>query len=338
MSGVRAGYDELRVVAGYASPSMISRLYSEAKSVRGKFSIQLIIGMTGLEGVGEDSHRRYLDLLENPPESSTGLSVQYVSRPVSVHSKLYIWRQVGQDKSAWMGSANFTQNGFGIGRRGADHRELLQAADLEASSKYFAQIEAGSVDASHPEVENQVVVRAENYHSSYTNGGHHDDAEELDHSGRFANAVFLPLVKLVNPGRGEVHEKSGLNWGQRPEYGREPNQAYIPVPARVSRTGFFPPAGVIFRVRTTDGKLFLMRVAQQGDKALETPDNNSYIGEYFRRVLGLANGAKVDTQDLQHFGSRFVAFHKLDEGLDDPVYVMEYSPALESLGAKIYDL
>lgn len=37
----------------------------------------------------------------------------------------------------------------------------------------------------------------------------------------------------------EISERSALNWGQRPEEGREPNQAYIPLKAEIYKTDFF---------------------------------------------------------------------------------------------------
>ena len=50
---------------------------------------------------------------------------------------------------------------------------------------------------------------------------------------------------------GETGRRSGLNWGQRD--GREPNQAYIPLPASVARSGFFPLNRRQFSVLTDDG-------------------------------------------------------------------------------------
>ena len=56
-----------------------------------------------------------------------------------------------------------------------------------------------------------------------------------------------------------------------------------------------------------------MRVEQQNDKAITTPLNNSQIGEYFRRRLGVANGAYISRIDLENYGRTNVVFYKLDE-------------------------
>lgn len=152
-------------------------------------------------------------------------------------------------------------------------------------------------------------------------------------------SVVLPLI-VVRAGSGTpvglVHRRSGLNWGQRPEEAREPNQAYIPVPIEIARSGFFPPSGVPFKVLTTDQKQFIMTVAQDNDKALETPQNNSLIGRYFRRRLGVPSGDPVFVEDLNEFGSRFVAFYRVDDHEEEWNYVMDYSPDQEERGSAFY--
>jgi len=93
--------------------------------------------------------------------------------------------------------------------------------------------------------------------------------------------VRISLI-VTSGGRERVPDRSGLNWGQRA--GRNPNQAYLPIPAADQRSGFFPEVGEAFSVECDDGfKLTLVR-AQQNGKALETPDNNALLGEYFRRA------------------------------------------------------
>lgn len=61
-------------------------------------------------------------------------------------------------------------------------------------------------------------------------------------------------------------------------------------------------------------------VAQDEGKAIETTYNNSEFGEYFRNKLGLELGTKVELEDLDKFGSRYVKFTKIDE----EEYYMEY--------------
>jgi hypothetical protein len=135
-----------------------------------------------------------------------------------------------------------------------------------------------------------------------------EDLEENPTPSMATNFVELPLVMTRNSGRGEVHEKSGLNWGQRE--GRNPDQAYIPIPSAIAKSGFFPEKGVHFQVITDDGEAFICAVAQDGDKALETPSDNSILGKYFRKRLGLGTGTFINKGHLDSFGSNVVRIYK----------------------------
>lgn len=64
---------------------------------------------------------------------------------------------------------------------------------------------------------------------------------------------------------------------------------------------------------TDDGHQLILRVQQEGNKAITTPLSNAQIGEYFRNRLGLANGAYVWKKDLEAYGRTDVTFYKLDD-------------------------
>ncbi|WP_437583340.1 restriction endonuclease PLD domain-containing protein [Paramicrobacterium sp. CJ85] len=337
---IERGADEVRIVSGYASPEMCTRLLLAAKEAKRQIKIRLIVGMTGFEGITTDTHNRLLNIQAQPPHGSGSVSIQYVTRGISVHSKLFVWLQENKPLGAWMGSSNFTQNGFGVGFRGSLHKEIMTTTDVESALRYYSDIEGVSIAIDYPEVEDEITIHNRPLPTSVSVASSEGEAEhEPDFIER--ESVVLPLVALRSSRfttRGQVHAKAGLNWGQRPEQNREPNQAYIPIPAEIRRMGFFPPKGVVFRVSTTDNKMMLMTVAQDNSKALETPQSNSFIGEYFRGRLGVANGEPVTLSDLQEFGSRFVVFYRIDESDEEPSYIMDYSPEHEDRGADYYNI
>lgn len=76
-----------------------------------------------------------------------------------------------------------------------------------------------------------------------------------------------------------------------------------------------------FTAITDDRKQLTLRVEQQNDKAITTPERNSDLGEYFRNRLGLPNGAFVTRNDLEAYGRTNVTFYKLD----DETYYMDFS-------------
>ena len=134
------------------------------------------------------------------------------------------------------------------------------------------------------------------------------------------NFVDLPLVMSGRSARGEVHQRSGLNWGQRE--GRNPDQAYIPIPSTIAKAKFFPAKNVHFQIITDDGEAFICSVAQEGDKALETPSDNSILGKYFRKRLDLPSGAFIEKEHLRDFGSNLVRIYKEN----DDCYRLSFQP------------
>ncbi|OGR47579.1 MAG: hypothetical protein A2021_00220 [Elusimicrobia bacterium GWF2_52_66] len=131
----------------------------------------------------------------------------------------------------------------------------------------------------------------------------------------------VPFVKVPLLAKdGTLPERSGLNWGQRPEERRQPDQAYIRLPAEIYKTDFFPPIGQDFIVRTDDRKILTCHRAQQNGKGIHT-SNNSLLGQYFRNRLGLAEGEFVKKEYLEKYGRSDIGFYKIE----DETYYMDFS-------------
>ena len=75
-------------------------------------------------------------------------------------------------------------------------------------------------------------------------------------------------------------------------------------------------------METDDGEILACVIAQENDKAIETSDDNSLLGKYFRRILGVLSGTKVELAHIQAYGRSSVDFSKIDEDL----YLLDYSP------------
>lgn len=108
-----------------------------------------------------------------------------------------------------------------------------------------------------------------------------------------------------------VPYSSGLNWGQRP--GRNQDQAYLAIPVNIQRSGFLPDTGVKFSIRTDDGELWVCARRQANGKAIHTVDDNSIIGRYFRKRLGLNYGDLVTMEHLRRYGRFSVDIYKESE-------------------------
>lgn len=290
--------NQLFIVSGYATPNMASWLIKNIDLPPGKsIDIHLIVGMVPYDGLSVSVHNGFKDLMTEPlPPSVNSFTCSYICEGPAVHSKLYIWAKDDNPVFAFLGSANFTQTAFGNNRR-----EIMNICDPNEAMSYFRAIENDSIFCNHAEVEEYIILHPT--HPILDNENH--PLSPFENSG--LESVTLSLLARG----GETGEKSGINWGQRDR--RNPNEAYIPLPARIARSGFFPLEERHFTVVTDDGHMLILRVEQENDKAITTPLSNAQLGEYLRNRIGVPNGAYVWKQDLLNYGRTDVTFYKLDE-------------------------
>jgi len=315
----REGNRELHVVTGYASPSMVTKHLEELrKCTTEDFQIDMLVGMTGVDGLSEYSMRGFRSIPRQAGNSRFNCSFTLPGK--SIHSKVYVWSDRSGPTKAWVGSANYTQTGFGLSRNAHAHHEILVEVDPDDAMNYALAMASGTISYTNPDigeyldiVEQPLGFKDTPEISGFTNAGF--SLEER---------VILPLVQGTK-NRGEIHSRSGLNWGQRE--GRNPDQAYIPIPAKLRNLEFFPERGIHFQLVTDDGDTFIATVAQEGSKALETPYDNSLLGKYFRRRLGLPNGTFIRTEDLRAFGSDGVEIIKLQ----DDLYKLDFHPGISGM-------
>lgn len=296
-SPINYGADTLLILTGYASPNMASWLIKSQHDRRLQpIDIRLVVGMTSYDGLSLSAHEGFKELHGKSYGSNMSrFQCSYVyDTEMPVHANLYIWTKQDNPIFAFTGSPDFMQSAFLSGRQ-----EIVENCDPAEALQFFNEIEAKSIFCNHSEVEEYVILH-----------GKHDILDEegkLTLSGEGIVKATLPLLSRS----GDIGEKSGLNWGQRNK--RNKNQAYIPLPSAIAKSGFFPLNKQHFIVRTDDGHILVLRVEQQGNKAITTPLSNAQLGEYFRNRLGLANGAYVHKQALLDYGRTDVTFYKIDD-------------------------
>jgi len=303
---IARGADNLRILSGYSTAAMaFHHLNLLTEMGHDPPTVELIIGMCPVDGISLSNHLAFKKLMEE--DFKDRFNCSYIYGQSAIHSKLYIWCQGETPSTCFVGSANYTQKAF-FSKQG----EVMVQCPPELPYDYFQEQASNSIFCNHSEVESNIKifdhVNMENTHSD----------EEYPQRGYFG-LEKVTISFLAN--NGTLPQRSGLNWGQRPEYRREPNQAYIRVPAEIYREEFFPPTGNDFTVLTDDGKVLICKRAQENGKAIETPHNNSQIGEYFRNRLDIASGNSISTEDLIRYGRTNVDFYKIDE----ETYLMDFS-------------
>jgi hypothetical protein len=299
------GADTLLILSGYATPNMASWLIKGFQEQNmSSVSISLLIGMVPFDGLSVPIHEGFKELHGKAfPKAIESFTCSYVCENPPVHANLYIWLKGQTPMKAFTGSADFVQNAFVSSRK-----EIMECCDPEEAYKFFEEVEANSIYCNHSEVEDNIILRPT--HQIL-------DAENKPITTLAGEGIISATLPLLSKG-GNVGERSGLNWGQRE--GRNKNQAYIHLPAKIAKSGFFPLNKQHFTVVTDDGHTLLLRVEQQNNKAITTPLSNAQLGEYFRNRLGLGNGEFVSKQDLLNYGRVDVTFYKID----DEQYFMDF--------------
>jgi len=311
---VEGGADCLCVVSGYATAAMAFHHFQELreKALKGVM-IRLVVGMTPADGISKSNHEAFKSLMEQ--QIKHNFECSYLIDNLPVHSKVYAWLSGERPTYGFLGSANYTQQAFCLNRQ----QEVLESCEPKEAIEYFRELQGKAVYCTHPDAQNVITVFNDRYFKQVRRFREQADTER-DYAYPALDGLEHICVSLLDE-RGNLPERSGLNWGQRPEEGREPNQAYIRLPAEVYRTDFFPPRRVHFTLLTDDGKVLICTRAQDNGKAIHTPHNNSLIGEYFRYRLGVPNGARVSLNNLNRYGRTTIDFYKID----DETYFMDFS-------------
>ncbi len=305
------GANHLYIVSGYATAAMAFHHMHQLNEEGYDIKLNLVVGMCPKDGISISNHSGFKKLVED--DFSGKFECSYVMIPPAVHSKAYVWTRNKIPVFGFAGSANYTQNAFRL-----KQREVMTACDADTAYSYYQQLINDTIYCTHNEAENFILLYNDNYSKKKQQIVEQEKLEEKipDH------IVGLPSVTVSLLAQdGSLPQRSGLNWGQRPDYKREPNQAYIKLPSTIYHTDFFPTNTIQFTVLTDDGKTIICTRAQQNGKAIHTPQNNSLIGEYFRNRLGLPFGSLVTKDDLLNYGRSDITFYKID----NETYYLDFS-------------
>lgn len=305
------GANRLYIVSGYATAIMAIRHIEFAKRLNKDISIRLVYGMSPQDGIEKTNHIAFQNLQLNKIDAD--FQCDYIINRPPVHSKVYAWFNNETPISGFIGSANYTRNAFS-----SSMREVLLSESPIVCKEYYQSLIGETVNC----LDENIAELVEIFERTYDRMELVTDEELVAEASTAIpnNIINLPAIRLPLTDRyGEVPNRSGLNWGQRP--GREPNQAYIGIPADIGRSGFFPDRFEPFTVITDDEKQMICVRAQDNGKGLHTTLNNSLLGEYFRYRLGLANGQFVTKDDLLRYGRSDVTFYKIDE----ETYFLDFS-------------
>jgi len=286
------GINRLQIISGFATAAMADRHMEELAKLNCKISIDLIIGMTRRNGIERAQHFALKKLTKEQPYDMD-FNCRYVVKGNPVHAKAYCWMRDNQPVTGFNGSANYTRTAFS-----RSQIETMSAVDGQPVADFYSQILRQTTDCLDSEIADKIALTE----TRTVN----DDSE----------TITLSLLDRT----GETPARSGINWGQRA--GRDGNQAYINIPAKIGKSGFFPDRYEPFTVLTDDGDSFIMVRAQDSGKALHTTQNNALLGDYLRVRMRVPSGNYVTRQHLIEYGRTDIGFTKID----DETYLLDFRP------------
>jgi len=284
------GANNLYVVSGYASATFANRHLRESDN----FKLNLIIGMPGRRS----DHLGYLNLYNRYDGRFNGY---YLKGSPPVHCKLYSWYQENNNLSGFSGSANYSQYGF----FSSNQLNQLINTDPVLIKDFYDELLTRCIPI--PEFEYDI----------------REDEDVLIEYEQLENSVSPGEILWEIPDKrvrisflsrdGSLPQRSGLNWGQRPEYNRDPNQAYLSLRKDSRKEGFLPELALTFTLITDDNQSLDCSVAQQGRKAIHSTHDNSEIGLYIRNRLGLPSGELIERRHLEDYGRTDYTIEKIND-------------------------
>ena len=287
---VSGGCDELFIVSGYSSATFLSRHLHEIITINNNAKINLLIGMKEKRR----DHSAYMNIYKSFGDSFDGY---YFDGSPQVHSKVYCWFKDSAPLLGFSGSANYSQYGFFNSKQ----QNQMVLDDAIQIKEYFLKLKKDSIKIKDYIQTNEEEFEAENIEGSIDPGG----VEWITYN----ESVRISLLSK----NGELPGRSGLNWGQRPEYNRDANQAYLSIRSPATIEGFLPEKKFTFTLVTDDGVTMDCTVQQDGRKAISTTNDNSELGEYFRKRLGVNSGELVTKDHLIEYGRTDFLLKKVDQ-------------------------
>ena len=317
--------DSLKIITAFTDCDRIStHIINLADGIKANrfvktLSIEIILGMTKTS-LSEKKHADICRLIGyiNSSRNMPKVTCRYIVSGAEVHSKLYIWNcsdeMCGQiPEIAYCGSLNYTMNAF------YKRRETVSICDSMEAYKYYESLLPDTLDC----FDSTIYEKLKNVINNtplMIDDVDNSEKDYLEYDKEIPVATIT--VSLLRADGTDTGYGSGINWGIRKNgTKRNPNQAYIPYNKQDKVEGFFPdrlsPSDEncpIFKVITKDYGSFYMRMAQQGNKALHSAENNSILGEWIRKRLGVASGGYVTKQMLELYGKTYVTFRKYQDG------------------------
>lgn len=270
-----ARFDHLRVITGYSSATFVGRVLMDFPNI----NLTIYIGMSR-QGISKEDHSSYCRLVRDGKAE-----IYYQINDPGTHQKILEFYNNGKDHICYVGSANFSENGF------YQQREVMVACkdDLSLLFKTESSMCLSCVD---PRVTNYIPI-SEDAPKDHVNVIEKNLPEETDETNNrfFDNSSYFISqdsaiqygfeAQLIPDQYDQLH--SGIN--------AEPPYIYL------TELVGGPPSR--FKLRIAENEYEAYCGGMLGRNIMLKKED---IGSKMRQMLNIPQGAKVDLAVLKKIG------------------------------------
>lgn len=297
-------YHTIKILSGYGSGLFLEKVIRECPELK----IDLYLGMTK-EGVATNSHQTFQELTKNNPN----INVYYQIKGRPNHMKIYSLFKNKKKSKSFVGSANFTENGFEY------NKEILVEGNLDFTEIFDTQ-QINSLICTHSDIEKYVSINSAVIEEpvpceeeantkgrlvATENNSYHSKNRKLISMRNKANYKYYKEFEI------EVVKSNDKNW----EFTGINNGLYGGVPhITIGNTLYLKkvfPRENDFLLITDEEKEYKVRVSAKKRDALYFKDIDIY--EHFRSKLRWEQKKAISHDDLKAIGCNKIKFIRLDK-------------------------
>jgi len=313
-------FPELRILSGYGSAPFLRKVATEFPNLK----IDLYLGMT-LQGVSQQNHDEYCKLMNQ----NSNLRVFYQIKGIQSHVKLIEFKTKNSSR-VFVGSANFTENGF------VNQRELMTEVSSEVNGLFDFQKDL-SIECTFQDITEYILFFQESASTIENQEMNSELSNSESNNIRETDMEVAEKTKLIQKTTGKKHHPTIQNLRAQVNYsyynkfsleivldennnprwldtginswvnGKTPVLTQTP---KVSFDKLFPVEKIV-EVFADDGNQYKGKLTGRFNGSFMLINGNFY--EYIKKNIGLKEYRAISREDLLDFGYTELHFERIDE-------------------------
>lgn len=296
-------FNKLRIISGYSSSSFLKRVVKDFPELE----IELYIGMM-LEGISIENHQQYQNIVNN----NERVNVYYQVVGIPNHMKLYEFINTYDEKKIFIGSANFSENGF------MNQKEILGEVNSNVD-ELFSKQSSNSLLCTDKNIEEYITIIQDNDNNYIYKNKIKDRIDYKNKPKLMSRVDFLRRFRSIKNSYLDefdfriVQPKDvDVNWNQTGinSRGMYSNPVLKQTNTSIEFQDLFPVNNE-FKIYTDDSFVFTAKLGGNFNREIHFLDINIY--QYFKNRINLKENRPISFDDLKNHDSSRAYFTRLNE-------------------------